>query len=180
MLFVYFTILIVCIAFLTREGLILSGLLKDPILRTFEKYGDTEHVYNPLPSILLWTGLMLISLAPLTVQVLPSMVTLIAPGMALVTLALWTYRSPRLALDYPHLLLRFPHWYADLRERTSRYERRRIAYLWLALPWRLRLLYNGSDHAFSLWADLVIMATMRYDEKASLGQAPSHYNVWDY
>jgi hypothetical protein len=36
--------------------------------------------------------------------------------------------------------------------------------MWLWLPRRLRLIYNGSDNAFNQWADLVILATMRFED----------------
>ena len=35
---------------------------------------------------------------------------------------------------HPQIFLAFPRWYAELRERTTREERRRIAYMWLCLP----------------------------------------------
>jgi hypothetical protein len=58
-------------------------------------------------------------------------------------------------------MLVLPIWYAKLRENTTRSEQRRLAYMWLRLPLRTRLLYNASDHYFFLWADLVIAASVR-------------------
>ena len=176
----YVLLLPLCVALLARELLILAGLLKDPILRTFEKYGDLESVYYPLPALLLWFGLLLFCLAPLAAPALGGAGPLFLPGLGLMGAALWCHLHPDLARQHPNLLMRYPRWYADLRARTSRYERRRLAYLWLTLPWRLRLRYNGSDRAFNHWADFVIMATMRYDEQASLGDQPSRYHIWDY
>lgn len=176
---VYVLLLVACAALLARELLIVAGLLKDPILRAFEKYGDTESIYYPLPGLLLWFGLLLFGLGLLVGPVLGSVAPLVLPALGLTGAALWCYQHPELARRYPDLLMRYPRWYAELRERTSRYERRRLAYLWLTLPRRLRLRYNGSDRAFNHWADLVIMATMRYDEQASLGDQPSRYHVWD-
>jgi hypothetical protein len=177
---VFLILLPVSVALLAREVLILGGLLKDPILRGFEKYGDLESVYYPLPALLLWSGLLLFSLAPIAAPALGSTVPLALPGLLLLAAAVWSRLHPELARQHPGLLMRYPRWYADLRERTTRYERRRLAYLWLTLPWRLRLRYNGSDSAFNHWADFVIMATMRYDEQASLGDHPSRYHIWDY
>jgi hypothetical protein len=51
--------------------------------------------------------------------------------------------------------------------------------MWLWLPRRLRLIYNASDRAFNQWADLVIMATMRYDEDpAAWREIPYHVNEY--
>jgi hypothetical protein len=176
---VYFILLLLSMGLLVREILILSGLLKDPILRGFQKYGDTEAVYRPLPSLLTWAGLLLLALGAIAAPVLGSSLPLALPGGLLLALALWRRLHAGLVRRFPHILLRYPRWYADLRERTSRYERRRLAYLWLTLPWQLRLRYNGSDRAFDHWADLVIMATMRYDEAASLGDHVGEFSVWD-
>ncbi len=176
---VYMTILLVSMALLARELLILSGLLKDPVLRGFEKYGDVETIYYPLPALMMWAGLLLCCLGALAAPVLGSALPLALPGMLLLAAALWRKPRASLARWFPNALLRYPRWYFDLRERTSRYERRRLAYLWLTLPWQLRLRYNGSDRAFNHWADLVIMATMRYDEDASLSQENWQFYIWD-
>ncbi|MBZ0299299.1 MAG: hypothetical protein K8J31_06155 [Anaerolineae bacterium] len=156
--------LLVSIGFLLRIGLILMGLLKGPILQTFEKYGDAENVYYPLPSILLWSGIFVLSatafIAARTNILLPT-----APfGILLLVAAYAAYAHPELAQQYPRIFMSYPRWYFDLRERTSRYERRRLAYMWLWLPRRLRLSYSGSDPAFNQWADLVILATMRFED----------------
>lgn len=176
---VFVAALLACMALLAREILIISGLLKDPILRGFEKYGDVEAVYYPLPALLLWSGLLLLCLAALAAPALGGLLPLALPGALLLAGACWRKLHAELARRFPGVLLRYPHWYSDLRERTSRYERRRLAYLWLTLPWQLRLHYNGSDRAFNHWADLVIIATMRYDEDASLSRENWQYQVWD-
>jgi hypothetical protein len=48
---------------------------------------------------------------------------------------------------------------AELVGRTTRAERRRLAYMWLRLPAKLRLIYNSNDRAFMEWADMVILST---------------------
>ena len=53
----------------------------------------------------------------------------------------------------------WPRWIHELREYTTRDERRRIAYNWLRLPLRTRLHYNSDDRAFMLWADLLVLST---------------------
>ena len=156
---------LVSIAFFLRIGLIMTGMLKGPILHTFEKYGGDEELYYPLP-------------APVTLvrrdsyqpdraaggerQHLPAHrgSRSVAAGLAFVA-----RNHPEFAREHPDIFLHYPRWYHQLRARTSRYERRRLSYMWLWLPRRLRLIYNGSDRAFNQWADLVIMASMRYDEE---------------
>jgi len=75
-----------------------------------------------------------------------------------------SYTYPQISKKINLKLMRFPRWYHELRERTTRYERRRIGYMWLHLPLRARLTYNSSDSLFLLWADFVIMGTIREEE----------------
>lgn len=157
--------IIISIAFLFRIGMILMGLLKGPILHTFEKYGDRENTYYPLPSILLWGGVLLISLTALLTETASVRLNTSLPGALLLIAAYFAYTHPEVARQYPQFFMIYPRWYYDLRDRTSRYERRRLSYMWLWLPRRLRLAYNGSDRAFNQWADLVIIATMRFDDE---------------
>ena len=156
--------LLISIGFLLRIGLILIGLLKGPILHSFEKYGDTETVYYPLPSILLWGGILVLSATSMLAQQLRVLMPSWFIGAMMIAGGYVAYAHPEVARHYPQIFMSYPHWYYDLRERTSRYERRRLAYMWLWLPPRLRLIYNGSDAAFNQWADLVILATMRYED----------------
>ena len=39
-----------------------------------------------------------------------------------------------------------------------------LAYMWLHLPLRAQLSYNSSDTMFMVWADFVIMGTIREEE----------------
>ncbi len=173
MLWLTFIPILLSLIFLMRTVLILSGLLKGPILQTFEKYGDAETVYYPLPSLLLWSGILVFSLGPWIAPGLRSWSPVILMGGLLLIAAYFAYTNPKFALQHAGIFLIYPRWYYELRERTSRYERRRLAYMWLALPRGLRLAYNGSDRAFNQWADLVIMATMRYNEDPDLWRDPS-------
>ena len=165
--------LIVSIACLLRIGLILIGLLKGPILATFEKYGDQENIYYPLPSILLWSGLLVLTTTALIAERMNVFLPGGFVGILMMGLAYLAYTHPEIAQQYPQIFMSYPRWYFDLRERTSRYERRRLAYMWLWLPRRLRLIYNGSDAAFNQWADLVILATMRFEDN------PDHWKDVD-
>jgi hypothetical protein len=74
--------------------------------------------------------------------------------------AYFSYRYPHLTGQKHGLFLNHPRWLFELGERTSRLERRRIAYMWLRLPLRLRLIYNSNDRAFLEWADMVILSTL--------------------
>lgn len=153
-------IFFVSLIFLCRSVLIITGYYKEPILRTFEKYGDLETLYYPLPAILVSTGTLIFALDSLLAIPLP----LALPGIGLILLSLLAYAKPEIAARFPYIFMSYPRWYFDLRKDTSRYERRRIAYMWLWLPVRLRWVYNNNDQAFRQWADLVIMSTMRYDD----------------
>jgi hypothetical protein len=153
----------VSLIFLCRNVLILTGYYKEPILRTFEKYGDLETIYYPLPALLLWSGLLLFSLQ----LALNLPLALDWFGIVLILLSVGAYAKPQIATRFPQIFMSYPRWYFKLREDTSRYERRRIAYMWLWLPRRLRWAYNNNDQAFQQWTDLVILSTMRYDDSDS-------------
>ena len=152
------------IIFLVRATLILVGYLKDPILRTFSEYGPREKLYMPGQQLLLWGGVLSFcaGLWAAPYQGLSATLTTFGILMGVVVAIGYTYAEQA---EKIHLkILKYPLWYHDLRERTTRYERRRIAYMWLHLPWRLRLLYNSSDSSFFIWADFVIMGTIREEE----------------
>jgi hypothetical protein len=143
---------------LGRITLILAGFWKDPILRGFEHYGDDERLYNPLPGLLLWSGVLLLG-AGIWADPLVENIPTWLPGLLLINFAYSAHRYRALWERFPFLLA-LPRWSAQLREYTDREERRRIAYNWLDLSWRTRLLFNGSDRAFLQWADLIVMATV--------------------
>jgi hypothetical protein len=151
--------LLASLFFLGRLVLILGGVYKDPVLRVSERYAVEDDLYYVLPQLLLWSGVLLFS-GGLTLMLMTGMrfpVYLI--GVALMLLAYAAEEHPEIAKEYPNLLLSYPRWYADLRLNTTREERRRIAYMWLWLPARMRLYYNSHDRAFHLWADLIIIST---------------------
>ena len=49
-------------------------------------------------------------------------------------------------MQHPSVFLRFPSWYREIVDHTTREERRKLSYMWLSLPLRTRLLYNA-QHA---------------------------------
>ncbi len=162
------------IIFLVRATLILIGYLKEPIIRTFSEYGPREKMYMPTQGLLLWGGVLSFSAGLLAASYSKLSVTLTTLGilMGLVVAIGYTYaeQAEKIYLN----ILRYPRWYHELRERTSRYERRRIGYMWLHLPLRARLSYNSSDSMFMLWADFVIMGTIR-EEEMSVSQEEHFY-----
>ena len=150
---------ITAIGFLARTVLIIAGWYKAPVLRQFEKYGDEENFYYSLPALLGWSGAMIIT-ANLWVSMVWGVVyPFISAGGMLLVAAYVAYRFPEYMGRHPSLLLTHPRWLHELLGRTTRQERRRIAYMWLRLPLRLRLIYSSDDQAFMHWVDMVIIST---------------------
>lgn len=150
---------------LLRLILVMIGMHKGPLLALFEKYGDEENHFYPVPRLMLWLGVFLVSAQIAFSGIVPVPFIVRHVGAALLAIV---YMSSHFLPDsvrkywqeYPPL----PTWYHELRERTGRDERRRIAYMWLRMPLRTRLLFNSNHHAFSQWADLIIMGTVSKDE----------------
>jgi hypothetical protein len=147
----------VSLFFTARSMLIIFGYLKGPVLTTFERYGEELRPYNPLPALLFWLGLASL-FAGFWISAQFSTITAFGTlGTLLLFLAYVAFYFNNLTTLY----FRYPMWYFDLEERTSRSERRRIAYMWLRSSWRMRLFYNSSDQAFLQWADFIILATVK-------------------
>lgn len=148
---------IICLALLARAMLIMLGLLKGPVLRSLERYGDDELLYNVLPQALLWMGLS-VAFGGFWLQESLALINspLPAVGIFILILAGLSFQYERSTA----FLFRYPAWYHELLRRTSRSERRRIAYMWLRLSWKTQLLYNSNDRAFLQWADFIILATI--------------------
>ncbi len=146
-------------AYLIRAGLILGGLLKSPVLRGFERYSAFNDTYYPLPGLLTGMGLFVLCLGILLRRLSGTTFPTHLPGLVILLLAIIAYRAFGLASRFPGLFLALPRWYAELRERTTREERRRIAFMWLTLPRQTRLHYEWHTRAFTHWVDLVIVST---------------------
>jgi hypothetical protein len=149
---------------LLRSGLIVMGLYKNPILASFEQYGPQEYLPLPLLTLLIWTGGFLIAVGIWVSLYVPVPMPLVTLGIILAAIAGGFHYNYAMVWKWYYRVIRLPRWHHELLERTTRYERRRIAYMWLHLPLRLRLLYNSSDQAFFIWADFVIMGTIREEE----------------
>jgi hypothetical protein len=153
-----------CFVFIVRSTLILVGFLKEPILRTFSEYGPREKMYMPGQPLLVWGGALCCCGGLWATPYEGLSATLLCVGILMGLIAAIGYTYAEQAEKIHLKLLRYPLWYHELRERTTRYERRRIAFMWLYLPWRARLSYNSSDRMFMVWADFVIMGTIREEE----------------
>ena len=160
MLLVLFTF-IVGLGFAIRLGLVFTGMLKGPILSTFEKYGPEEPIYYPLPQLFFWPGVVVLSGGTLLRETLPLTITFGPLGVILVICAGLSYAQRERLQDYWASLPVHPGWHAQLLQETSRGDRRRIAYMWLRLPRRTRLLYNANHRLFFVWAEQVIVSTLR-------------------
>lgn len=158
LLALFFTVL--SLIYLGYLVLVAAGLYKEPVLRQFERYAPGDDAYHLLPSILFAIGLVSLFGGFLFNAVVAPRYPLFAVSLVLFIAAYAAYTQPRFMAQYPQIFLVLPRWYAELRERTTREERRHIAYMWLCLPRSARLHLNGSDHHFQLWADYVILATV--------------------
>ncbi|MBA3873230.1 MAG: hypothetical protein ABI970_02900 [Chloroflexota bacterium] len=163
-IFIGVLVTVTSVIFIIRATLILVGYLKDPIIRTFSEYGPREKLYMPGQQLLLWGGVLSFCTGVWATPYAGLSATLTTFGILMVVVVAigYTYAEQ---VEKIHLkILKYPLWYHDLRERTTRYERRRIGYMWLHLPLRARLAYNSSDSMFMVWADFVIMGTIREEE----------------
>lgn len=161
-LLIIFTI--VSIFFLLRSILILLGYYKDPILHVFQDYGPQEKLYLPGLPILVWGGALTFAGGLWATRFTGLSFSMSCLGVLMIFTVALGYNYYDKAQTIHFAILKYPRWYHDLRERTSRYERRRIGYMWLHLPPRLRLAYNSSDRLFFTWADFVILGTVREEE----------------
>lgn len=161
-LLILFTI--VSIFFLLRSILILLGYYKDPILHQCQDYGPQEKLYLPGLPVLVWGGALIFAGGLWAGRFSGLSYSMSCLGVVMFFMVALGYNYYDKAQTIHFAILKYPHWYHDLRERTSRYERRRIAYMWLHLPPRLRLAYNSSDRLFFIWADFVILGTIREEE----------------
>ncbi|NWF70349.1 MAG: hypothetical protein HXY40_14780 [Chloroflexi bacterium] len=161
---IYALLLCVCLFFIGRTLLVFVGQWKEPILHTFRTYGAEVRTY-PLVHLLMWTAAGLVFLALLLYpRRTPTIILLV--GIVLAFFAIWVRNYPQTARKLLNKLPLYPLWYRELCERTSRYERRRLAYLWLRLPPHLRALFNRYDKMFLQWSDFVIMGTVLEEDSS--------------
>ncbi len=137
-----------------RACLVTLGFYKEPILTAFQQYGD-EVGFSPLFESFAWGG----ALAYLLFVVLaPSSFLILIGVFSFVLFVMLYWRIKDSILNHPGIFLRFPSWYREIVDRTSREERRKLSYMWLALPLRTRLLYNAQHEEFRKWVELVVLS----------------------
>ncbi len=137
-----------------RACLVTLGYYKEPILSAFQRYGD-EVGFSPLFEVFSW-GITLAYL--IFIIVVPSSFLILIGIFLFVffTMMYWKVRDN--IMNHPHIFLRFPHWYREIVDRTTREERRKLSYMWLGLPLRTRLLYNAQHDEFRKWVELVVLS----------------------
>lgn len=155
-------VLMMALVFIGYIVLTVAGMNKGPVLETFEKYGDdVDAFFFPWPRLMLALAVVTFCISYLMRHNVPSTVPFNLIALLLVFGAYPVNGIRERLHDKPYQMLILPTWYSKLQTETTRYERRRIAYMWLRLPLRTRLIYNASDRLFFQWVDLVIMATVR-------------------
>jgi hypothetical protein len=167
-------------SYLVALILVAVGLYKDPVLHHFERYAEADDAYYLLPPLLLASGLFAFAGGFLFSAAFAPRFPAFLIGAILLILAYIAREYRRYMRQYPQIFLSFPRWYAELSERTTREERRRIAYMWLCLPRSMRMHLNGSDRHFLIWADQVILATVTQtveDQEAKSERSYEYYRA---
>lgn len=136
-----------------RSLLVVMGTYKDPLLATFEIYGQ-PYTAKPILSLLIW--LAILSYVMLFWYMHSAFVFAVGI-MIVIPYGALHHPTLRLIKKYEKELCQFPHWYNDLIHMTDRHERRRIAYLWLRLPVATRMIYNVNHASFKLWVEQVLL-----------------------
>ena len=137
-----------------RACLVTLGYYKEPILSAFQKYGD-EVGFSPLFESLSW-GFVLGYL--IFILVVPSSFLILIGIFCFVFFVMLYWKVRDSIMSHPRLFLRFPTWYRDIVDHTTREERRKLSYMWLGLPLRTRLLYNAQHDEFRKWVELVVLS----------------------
>ena len=151
---IYLTLLLICATQTSRAVFVMTGMYKDPVLAKFEHFGEDEPVFSPILNIAVWGSALLYLLLFLY---FPSGMLFVLGIMIGVTFASARFEILEFVRKRQNPTRMFPDWYADLSQRTTREERRRIAYMWLRLPPRTRLIYNTSTPYFMHWVDQVLI-----------------------
>ncbi|MBE2184123.1 MAG: hypothetical protein IAE89_11900 [Anaerolineae bacterium] len=172
--------LILSISQLARMMILISGHWKGPILRTCEPYAPEEPIFDPIPSILFWAGSLILTISTGLTVFARIEAPIYIIGALLMIIGFWIGQREREGRLRIMEWLPLPAWYKTLKERTTREERRHIAYMWLNLPESTRAHFNDSDMAFAKWVDLMIMSTVQqtvYDPVLEMrSQTYRHWN----
>lgn len=147
-------------AMLLRIVLILMGQLKGPVLAQFQRYGDLEGHFSPLTGFFFWLAWFVLFGGYGLDRFVEVVFPLEIAAILLLICSYYAREGSKWLQSRTNKLPTFPMWTRRLYEITTRHERRRLAYMWLRLPLRTRLLYNANTHAFEVWAEMVILATL--------------------
>ena len=137
-----------------RACLVTLGFYKEPILSAFQRYGD-EVGFSPLFESFAWGGVLAYLLF---IVLVPSSFLILIGVFCFAIFVMLYWRIKDSILNHPQIFLRFPYWYREIVDRTTREERRKLSYMWLALPLRTRLLYNAQHEEFRKWVELVVLS----------------------
>ncbi len=137
-----------------RACLVTLGFYKEPILAAFQRYGD-EVGFSPLFEACVW-GMVAAYLG--FVLLVPSSFLILIGILMFVVFFMLYWRVRDSVMRHPQIFLRFPAWYREIVDRTTREERRKLSYMWLGLPIRTRLLYNAQHDEFRKWVELVVLS----------------------
>lgn len=147
-------IAVILLVILLRAFLVVLGIHKTPVLHHFERYGEEGH-YSPMLDFILWAAINALYSLIFFLEMDHFLLLFIISLPVLV----WLYRQvDEWVKRYPEFFARYPRWYYRMLVDASREERRRIAYLWLRLPVRTRLLYSARDEFFHQWVELVLLS----------------------
>jgi hypothetical protein len=167
----------VYIFLIVRTVLVLTGWFKSVALRTFEQYGN-ERPFRPISDLVFRIVFLILLLQFLGMPPSVKFVAFFLGGVMLLggldtfqdaLVGLLRRVAPKYGELYVALIAYYPVWYRDLASRTSRYERRRIAYMWLRLSPHQRFLLDRDTPTFLHWTDFVIMGSVMEED---LGTKP--------
>jgi len=136
-----------------RSFLIVIGAYKDPLLATFESYGELR-LAKPIVMFVLW----IIMLIYIMLFWYMHSAFVFAVGLTLfIPVGAFYIPILRFINRYEETFTQYPHWYHELVEIADREERRRIAYMWLRLPPATRMIYNVNQTSFRHWVEQVLL-----------------------
>ncbi|MEO0596943.1 MAG: hypothetical protein AAF126_12585 [Chloroflexota bacterium] len=136
-----------------RAIFVVAGVYKDPVLATFEVYGE-ERFFSPLLMLITWVG----AFAYVFLYWYLDPTVLFTIGMILLFPIIGLHQPIlKFVSRHPEFFEQYPRWYQQLLDVTDRDERRRIAYLWLFLPPATRMIYNVNTPSFMHWMEQVLL-----------------------
>lgn len=136
-----------------RSIFVVIGVYKDPVLATFESYGE-ERFFSPLVMLIVWVTVFgYVCLY----WYLDANVLFMAGMLFLLPISALHRAIFAFLVRHSSFFERYPAWYHNMLTLTDREERRRIAYLWLFLPPATRMIYNVNTTLFNRWMEQVLL-----------------------